>query len=359
MDKRVPTLTDVARSAGVSYATVDRVVNGRGGVAEKSARRVRAAIDELGYVRNVAAANLSQRRTYLFVALIPTGPNAFFARIRAILERERARLRPAQIDLRIADVAAFDARALAAALEALVGERPDGVLVVGIEDPSVGASLTALRAAGAAIVTLVSDTPDAPHDAYIGIDNRQAGATAARLIGLAHGGRSGRVLPIVGALSARDHADRLAGFAATLAGHFPAIELMERVEGRDRPDLVEAGAAAALAAEPAPTAIYSAGAGNAGLIRALAVRPRGAPRPTVILHELVAHSRRALAHGLVDIVIDQRPEEEVRRALDCLRRIADRHPPPPPLPVPIVPAIHVAENLPPEHPGELEGEPRP
>ena len=108
MQGRLPTLSDVARRAGVSYATVDRVVNDRGGVADKSVKRVREAIDELGYVRNVAAANLSQSRTYRFAAIIPTGTNQFFQQLRAILEAERIRLLADRINLRIEGIAAFE-----------------------------------------------------------------------------------------------------------------------------------------------------------------------------------------------------------------------------------------------------------
>lgn len=79
-----PTLSDVAQAAGVSYATADRVVNNRGNVARKSIDKVRDAVDRLGYVRNVAAANLSRRRVYRLAFLISSGTNAFFNRVRGI-----------------------------------------------------------------------------------------------------------------------------------------------------------------------------------------------------------------------------------------------------------------------------------
>ena len=47
-----PTIHDVARSAQVSLATVDRVLNKRGGVAEKSVRKVLEAVEITGYVRD-------------------------------------------------------------------------------------------------------------------------------------------------------------------------------------------------------------------------------------------------------------------------------------------------------------------
>ena len=61
-----PTVHDIARSAGVSLATVDRVLNGRPGVRRVTQQKVEGAIAELGYVRDVAAANLAKGRTYAF-----------------------------------------------------------------------------------------------------------------------------------------------------------------------------------------------------------------------------------------------------------------------------------------------------
>ena len=121
MAGRMPTLTDVARCAGVSYATADRVVNGRGGVAAKSERRVREAIETLGYVRNVAAANLSRGRTYRFAAVIPKGPNAFFAHMRRILAAHGDRLIADRVELRVETVPPFDPAALCACLGRLTG----------------------------------------------------------------------------------------------------------------------------------------------------------------------------------------------------------------------------------------------
>ena len=345
MDKRVPTLSDVARRAGVSYATADRVVNGRGGVAQKSATRVHEAIAALGYVRNVAAANLAQRRTYRFVAILPSGSNAFFGRIRSILERARAALERDRVNLRVLDVAAFDPEALADRLSELLADDIDGVALVGSDDARVGRVIAALKAEGIAVLTLVSDVPGAPRDFYVGIDNAVAGRTAGRMVALAHGGRPGRVLPIIGAASARDHAERLDGLRDTLARHFPDLSLAPEIEGRDRHEQVEARLAEALKADPGITAIYSAGAGNSGLLRVIEALPAGRPRPIVVLHELVAHSRRALERGLIDVVIDQRPEEEVTTALSLLRNIADRRIVAPA--APILPAIYVNENLPP------------
>ncbi|NIZ11522.1 LacI family DNA-binding transcriptional regulator [Pseudooceanicola sp. HF7] len=341
MNRRPPTLSDVARRAGVSYATADRVVNGRAGVSEKAARKVHAAIKGLGYIRNVAAANLSQQRLYRFAIVLPSGSNAFFQRMQVLFAEAAARLLADRISLLIESVEAFDPKALTTRMTALAEERLDGVALVASDDEQTAAGIAALRAREIPVVTLVSDLPGSQRDAYVGIDNVVAGRTVGRLIRMAHGGRRGRVLPVVGALSARDHAERLTGMREVLGGDFDFAPVLE---GRDRHELVQKLIGDALADDPEITAIYSAGAGNAGLVRLLDSLPSQATRPYVFLHELVPHSRRALEEGRIDVIIDQRPEEEVARVVEHLKLLADRR-----ALVrtdPIVPTIFLRENLP-------------
>lgn len=338
---KTPTLTDVARRAGVSYATADRVVNARGGVAAKSVAKVRAAVDDLGYVRNVAAANLSTGRTYRFAYLIPDGANAFFQDVRRILG---AVFEPGVV-IEVIDVPAFDSAALCARLDGLAGY--DGVTVIGIDDADVAGAMARLRAQGVAVVSMVSDVATEARAAYVGIDNVAAGRTAGRLMALAHGRGPGRVLPVIGSLSARDHADRLAGFREVL-GAATGLTLAPVIEGRDRADMLAAQVRAAMDAGPEITGIYNIGAGQSGLADMFADWPA---RPICIVHELSARTRRALEAGLFDFVIDQRPADEVAGSLMAMRALADRLALPA-LPT-ITPMIYVQDNLP-QHPDREE-----
>ena len=66
-----PTVHDIAREAGVSLATVDRVLNARPGVREETIARVQAVVDRIGYVRDTFAANLARQRLYRFAFVLP------------------------------------------------------------------------------------------------------------------------------------------------------------------------------------------------------------------------------------------------------------------------------------------------
>ena len=341
---RKPTLMDVAAKAGVSYATADRVLNQRGGVAAKSVQRVSDAIELLGYKRDVSAANLARGRTYDFVFFIPSQAGAFFDELRAAVRREAHARLSERITVTLKKIPAFDAERLADALENCVDSKITGVCLVAINSPRVRAAVNALRAKGVIVLTLVADTQVGSRDAYIGLDNRAAGQTAGRLMSLAHH-NGGVVLPIAGNLDAVDHADRYAGFLDVLP---KTVTVLPIVQSADRPDDVENAVRNAMITYPKLGGIYSIGAGHSGLLAALSGRTK--MRPIVILHDLVAHVRTALTDGLIDAVIDQKPDHQIALALDAMKSLSDGDQ----LPVgfgTIVPSLYLQDNLPPASTG--------
>lgn len=74
----VPKLDDVAQRAGVSTATVSRYYNNPAIVAQATAARIRAAIDEMGYVPNLLAGGLASNRSRLVAVLVPEIAQSIF-----------------------------------------------------------------------------------------------------------------------------------------------------------------------------------------------------------------------------------------------------------------------------------------
>lgn len=284
---RKPTLQDVARAAGVSYATADRVLNARGSVAAKSMLRVQQAIEALGYERDLHAANLSRRRIYRFCFVLPRGDHTFFHTLRAAVDAEQVRRKFDRISAEVIEFPAFDGDALA---DVLTGLAPgyDCVAVVAAETERPTRALTTLAEAGVPVVTLVGDTAPQARAAYVGIDNLAAGATAGRLFRLAHRSGSGCILPVLGDLGARDHRERLEGALRVLNEPGARLEVLEAVAIHDKPDVMFDRVSEAIAHHEI-TGIYSIGAGNRGLIRVL--EGMAGPRPLVVMHELTPTTR--------------------------------------------------------------------
>jgi LacI family transcriptional regulator len=316
-----PTVYDIAAEAGVSLATVDRVLNARPGVRQKTVDKVEAAVHRLGYVRDVSAANLAKRRIYPLVFIVPGGPNSFMrgleAEIRAAMQRSAAE----RTSIRIETVPPFDPAAIVSVLDSLDPAEATGVALVATDTPEVTAAVDRLVEKGVHVATLVSDLPGSQRIHFCGIDNLAAGRTAGGLIGRFRGGRAGKVLVVAGSMKLSDHMDRASGFAEVLRAEFPELEIVGPVETNDDADAVRQAVTAALAADAGITAIYSLGAGTRGLIEALAGHV--SRKLTVVAHEVTEHSRQALADGLFDAVINQDCGHEVRSAIRVLKARSD------------------------------------
>src|SRR6185437_10695628 len=75
------TISDVARRARVTTATVSNVLTQRVPVSEKTRTRVLQAIEELGYQPNLVARGLAQGKTQTLALIVPTLSNPFFAEV--------------------------------------------------------------------------------------------------------------------------------------------------------------------------------------------------------------------------------------------------------------------------------------
>ena len=318
--KRRATVHDVARAAGVSLATVDRVLNGRPGVRAATAEKVEEAIAQLGFSRDLNASLMARARDLNVVFFIPAGTNEFMDSLADAVSRRFPQALADRMHLETRRVRAFDAAALAQQLDALDPRDCDCAVIVASEEPEIIAAVEAAHRRGIAVMTLVSDLPGSARRNFIGIDNVAAGRTAASLLGrfLPQGGE---VAVVAGSLHLRDHAERLEGFRAALGAEFGNVTTIGPLEGHD--ERTETGDIIGRLLEEHPdlAGIYNLGAGNAGLVEALDRSGRaGAIR--VIAHELTSPTRAGLRSGAIDVVLDQNPDGEIREAIVAARALA-------------------------------------
>ena len=314
---RRATVHDVARKAGVSLATVDRVLNGRPGVRPETAGKVLDAIRELDFSRDVSASLLARARDISMLFLIPGGGNEFMANLAATIAAEARAASAQRLHLAAETVLPLDAADLVRHLDGLDAASCDCVAVVGSEDPSVVAAVDAAARRGITVLTLVSDLPGSRRKAFIGIDNIAAGRTAASLLGrFAPAG--GKIGVIAGSLGLRDHRERLEGFSAVIGAEFPEVSIVGPLEGHDSGRETERLVAQLLAEHPDLSGLYNLGAGNEGLTAALAASAHGR-RVRVVAHELTASTIAGLRNGAVDVVLDQNPMGEIRAAIAAAR----------------------------------------
>ncbi|WP_240702056.1 LacI family DNA-binding transcriptional regulator [Trinickia terrae] len=326
--KRSARFEEIAAEAGVSIATVDRVLNERGSVSAATRARVVAAAKRLAVPRILP----DTRHGLLHVdVLLPNNPTPFFQRMTLALQRSMQML-DRRIVVHRSVLPEADDDTIAAAILNPRHKRA-GLIVTTHDTPRVRDALAAAIERGEHVVTMVTDiaTPGRLH--YAGIDNFAAGRTAGYFLGrLAK--RPGHVLLLASRLDYRAHIDRIGGCRAALEA-FPELECaplaVEMFDNADRcyRAVVDALKRGNLAG------IYDSGYGSPGIEAAL--RRYGTRGDVVwVGHEMLDTHREYIEAGLMDVAIDQDPDGQVISALQHLLR-----------------ACGVVEDAPPEGPVEF------
>lgn len=215
---KVVTLSDVAEAAGVSRATVSRVMNGTKHVEPPVAQRVRKAVEQLGYFPNHAARSLITRRTDM-VALVAGEPdNRFFHDpfFPGIVRGAAQEL--AEVDMRLMMSLIQSTDDLARVQRYLMGRPVDGVLVVSEHD----AHQISRQVAEAQIPVVIGGRPlnqDVAGLAYVDHANFDGARQAGDLL-LERGAKT--IVTIAGPRDMSAGIDRMQGFEAALGGALPA-----------------------------------------------------------------------------------------------------------------------------------------
>jgi len=317
------TLKDIAREAGVSVATLDRVLHSRAGVREDTARRVRETIDRFGFRPSAAAAELARGQSSRFAFIMPEGSNVFMQTIAANVSDMSGWLSARRVSVETIKADVFNPAALANALDSLAG-RYDGIAVVALDHQSVRAAIDDLVAGGTYVVTLVSDVPGSRRHHYVGVDNVAAGRTAGSLIGR-FVRMPGKVGVVAGSQSLRDHAERIFGFNQVMSLEYPHLAVLSPVEGGDQDDVNENLMARLLSDHPDLIGVYNVGAGAQGVAKAIVDAGREAS-VVFIAHDLTPATRRSLLRGVMDAAIAQDPGHEARSAIRVLISLARNEP---------------------------------
>jgi LacI family gluconate utilization system Gnt-I transcriptional repressor len=166
------TLQDVARLARVSMITASRAVNTPERVAAETLQRVRDAVQRTGYVPNRQAGGLASSRSRLVAAVVPTivGP-VFLEAVQSLTET----LADAGYQLMLGQ-SGYEGSREDALLDAIIGRRPDGIVLTGIMHSAEGRRR--LLASGIPIVETWDLTPT-PIDMVIGFSHEKIGAAVA------------------------------------------------------------------------------------------------------------------------------------------------------------------------------------
>lgn len=337
------TIPDIAKAAKVSPATVDRVLNERGGVRPVLRQRVLTAAQALGYLPSTEQTVLPSRPVQLEFFL-PRRLQAFLAEVADLIEAFCATL-PLVSAAKIHDLPDLRPESLAEALGDLSLETK-GVGLVPVDHALCRQAIRDLVGSDVAVVTIASDLSSTQRTAHVGVDDRMAGRTAAHVMGRFCKAPSGTIALFVGQRAFQGQRDRELGFRSVMEQDFPQFSVLPSIDVRSSNVVSREEARRLLEGKEDIVGLYAMGGGRRGLIEALRLEPP-IRRPITILHDLSADTRRALAEGVIDLIIDQNAglvaEQAVVRLLGAIATGSQF------LPVHyIAPRLIFRENIPPD-----------
>lgn len=166
------TLRDVARIAGVAPITASRALNTPDAVSAPILKRVRDAVERTGYVPNMLAGGLASKKSRLVAAVVPTITGSVFLEMVQSLTESLA---ASGYQLMLGQAGYANSRE-DALLEAIIGRRPDGVVLTGIMRSDQGRRR--LVASGIPVVETWDLTPN-PIDMLVGFSHEKIGVAVA------------------------------------------------------------------------------------------------------------------------------------------------------------------------------------
>ena len=304
-------LEDIASHAGVGMATVDRVLNERGGVSQKTVTKVLESARMLGARRILPS---ETRRHLVIEAVLSRSHSAYLERLNKALQ-EVGKLMDLPVTIYRTHIDADKPAKLTRHL-AEVAENRDGIILCAGNLPEFAEAIRKLTK-DTVIVTISTDISNSKRHCYVGIDNFNAGKSAAK-ISESICRKGGKVLVMSPETLAQSQEQRFSGFRQ----FFDDIGLSERliIFYQDKTQtLALAELVHTLRTNDDIRVLYSPITSTFLELVIESGRQELAIRSTAkIVHDLSPHSAEHLRDGLIDMVIDSNPLQQVFQAIEFI-----------------------------------------
>ncbi len=311
MTRRPPfSMKEIARQAGLSLATIDRVLHRRDGVSGSTFKRVQQAVKEL---RQQGELSIMRGRKFT-IDIVMEAPQRFSELVRQALEAELIQLQPAIFRCRFHGSETLEASKIISLLRSIARRGSNGLILKVPNIAGIKEAIDELVAKGIPVITLVTDIPQSKRIAYVGIDNRAAGKTAAYLIGSWLPQKPASILVTVSSTGFSGEEERQLAFTHALQTHYPHLKSIVVSEGFGLNIETKILVQKAIANHPNIRAAYSVGGANHSVLEAF--RKANRKCDVFIAHDLDADNRALLGAGKINAVLHHDLRADMRRC--CL-----------------------------------------
>lgn len=291
----------IARRAGVSVATVDRVLRDDQGVRPETAERVHLALATLRDER-ASRGRPSKTTSFRVAFVLPQINSRFLDQVERDIALSASYFREHRLVSSFYRCDLSSQRDATSLAQQLIDY--DALVLVPLDYPWIERMIHDMTDANVPVVTVFSDLPSSARAAYVGVDNRIAGRTAGLLMGRFVGSRIGTVAVLSASSRLHDQLERRIGFAQVLEEDFRNLRWLTE------PDFAEDDGSAGLAVQgllaghPDLVGVYVTGGGISGIAATLQESGDKA-RVVLIGHECTADTRAQLSERAIDVILDQ------------------------------------------------------
>jgi LacI family transcriptional regulator len=337
------TISDLARQAGVSVATVDRVLNRRLPVREATALRVVAAAESIGYhATGLLRQRITEVRQCTLGFLLQKSDDDFYRALAFELQnatRSATSIRgKAMVEFMDELVPSFIASRIRE-----IGTKVDVLAVVAVDHPLVSEAVEDIVAKGKSVFTLLSDLTTPARSGYIGVDARKTGRTAAWTISrLAK--KPGKVGILLGSHRYLSQETAEISFRSYMRENAPQFQLLEPLVNLDDHRIAYEAVEHMISSNDDLVGIYMSGGGVEGMIRALREENAGC-RIVAVCNELMPITRSALIDGTIDMVMATPAALLASHAVDAMARASNSERPENKNIIQLQAEIYVSENI--------------
>jgi len=317
-----PTTKNLAEAAGVSLATVDRVLNSRPGVRKKNIDKVKQAIDEIGFVRDLSAANLARNRKYRFIFILPLNGDHFLEEIRQNIKEINKIMVAERVIAKIIQIDETTPHKLVKLIHDLDMDDIDGVAIMAPETPPLRDAIHHLKDRGVHVLAFISNLPNSDCDNFVGIDNKAAGKTAAKLMGSYLYPEAGEIIVIAETMQSRDSLERRLGFDSVINSDFNKLAVLPTLETYNDAMRTKEVVNNALGSYSNIKGLYVLSPEARIILNAISKIPQVGNLVKVV-HERTTYTQNALENNELDAVITQNIGHLVRSAIRTLRAKLD------------------------------------
>lgn len=309
-----PTIPDLARAAGVSVATVNRVLAGARNVRQPTQSLVQEAAERIGFygLGAIQSRVAASRPKYRFGFLLHQGSRSFYRMLAQEITLAAKAVAEAEIDARIEFLDDLSPQNTAARMLEM-GEKCDAVAVVAAVHPLVSAALETLRGRGVPVFALISQLSVTGQVPYVGLDNWKVGRTAAWAVAQI-AKVPGKVGILVGNHRYRCQEMNESGFRSYFREFAPEFTLLEPLSTFESSTIAQEMTERLLRDHPDLAGLFVAGGGITGALTALRASPRAGQIVTVG-YQLMDVTRAALLDGVLTLVISHPLAEMARETV--------------------------------------------